>query len=106
MLPVLKQAGVVDSGGMGLMVVFRGAVRGPHRRTGGSGYHEAAPAQVMPGEFVDDHESLEEITFGYCTEFIVSHPRPDMRDKRSGAAAQAAGAASATACWSSATFPW
>ena len=34
----------------------------------------------MPGEFVDDHESLEEITFGYCTEFIVSHPRPDMRE--------------------------
>ena len=34
----------------------------------------------MPGEFVDDHDSLEEITFGYCTEFIVSHPRPEMRD--------------------------
>ena len=31
-------------------------------------------------EFVDDHDSLEEITFGYCTEFIVSHPRPEMRD--------------------------
>ena len=43
-------------------------------------YTEAARAQVMPGEFVDDHESLEEITFGYCTEFIVSHPRPDMRE--------------------------
>ena len=35
---------------------------------------------AMPGEFVDDHDSLEEITFGYCTEFIVSHPRPEMRD--------------------------
>ena len=34
----------------------------------------------MPGEFVDDHDSLEEITYGYCTEFIVSHPRPEMRD--------------------------
>ena len=32
------------------------------------------------GEFVDDHEAIGEIQFGYCTEFIVSHPRADMRD--------------------------
>ena len=79
MLPVLKQAGVVDSGGMGLMVVFRGlyaALTGEPVEVD----TQAAPAQVMPGEFVDDHESLEEITFGYCTEFIVSHPRPDLRE--------------------------
>ena len=79
MLPVLKQAGVVDSGGMGLMVVFRGlyaALTGEPVEVD----TQAAPAQVMPREFVDDHESLEEITFGYCTEFIVSHPRPDMRE--------------------------
>ena len=79
MLPVLKQAGVVDSGGMGLMVVFRGlyaALTGEPVEAD----TQAAPVQVMPGEFVDDHESLEEITFGYCTEFIVSHPRPDMRE--------------------------
>ena len=79
MLPVLKQAGVVDSGGMGLMVVFRGlyaALTGEPVEVD----TQAASVQVMPGEFVDDHESLEEITFGYCTEFIVSHPRPDMRE--------------------------
>ena len=35
----------------------------------------------LPGEFVDDHEALgEEIKFGYCTEFIVSHRRPEMRE--------------------------
>ena len=34
----------------------------------------------LPGEFVDDHEALGEIKFGYCTEFIVSHPRPEMRE--------------------------
>ena len=79
MLSVLKQAGVVDSGGMGLMVVFRGlyaALTGEPVEVD----TQAASVQVMPGEFVDDHESLEEITFGYCTEFIVSHPRPDMRE--------------------------
>ena len=39
-------------------------------------------AQSMPGEYVDDHGDLrvEDITFGYCTEFIVSHPRPDMKE--------------------------
>ena len=52
MLPVLKQAGVVDSGGMGLMVVFRGlyaALTGEPVEVD----TQAAPAQVMPGEFVD-----------------------------------------------------
>ena len=80
MLPVLKQAGVVDSGGMGLMVVFRGmyaALTGEAVDAIATVGQDGVP---MPGEFVDDHESLDEITFGYCTEFIVSHPRPDMKD--------------------------
>lgn len=80
MLPALKQAGVVDSGGKGLLTVYTGflsALKGeyiPAEET-------AAPASApLPGEFVDDHESLEEIKFGYCTEFIVSHPKPDLKD--------------------------
>ena len=82
MLPVLKQAGVVDSGGMGLMVIFRGLYAA---LTGEPVEIDAGPmeGQAMPGAFVDDHgeaDSVEDITFGYCTEFIVSHPRPDMRD--------------------------
>ena len=79
MLPVLKQAGVVDSGGMGLMVIFRGmyaALTGEPVDAIGEVGQDGVP---MPGEFVDDHE-LEEINFAYCTEFIVSHPRPDMKD--------------------------
>ena len=78
MLPVLKQAGVVDSGGMGLMVIFRGmyaALTGEPV----DAVAEVRPDGVpMPGEFVDDHDAIEEIKFGYCTEFIVTHPRPDM----------------------------
>ncbi|MDY5219728.1 MAG: DAK2 domain-containing protein [Aristaeellaceae bacterium] len=83
MLPVLKQAGVVDSGGMGLMVIFRGMYAALTGETveidDGS---SANAAQSMPGEYVDDHGDLrvEDITFGYCTEFIVSHPRPDMKE--------------------------
>ncbi len=81
MLPVLKQAGVVDSGGKGLMVFytgFRAALFGePVEEL------DASEALPLPGEYVDEHEdydSLEAITFGYCTEFIVSHPRPDLKD--------------------------
>ena len=80
MLPVLKQAGVVDSGGMGLMVILRGMYAA---LTGEAvdAVNEVKPDGVpMPGEFVDDHDAIGEITFGYCTEFIITHPREDMRD--------------------------
>lgn len=81
MLPVLKQAGVVDSGGMGLMVIFRGmyaALTGETVEIENAG----AAENVMPAEFVDEHDGMkvEDIEFAYCTEFIVSHPRPDMRE--------------------------
>lgn len=79
MLPVLKQAGVVDSGGKGLMVVYAGfyaALSGePVELASGE-----VPKAPLPGEFVDDHESLGEIKYAYCTEFIVSHPKPDLKD--------------------------
>lgn len=79
MLPALKQAGVVDSGGKGLMTMYAGflaALKGEPIEEVEAG----AVAGRAAGEFVDDHASLEEITFAYCTEFIVSHPRPDMKD--------------------------
>ncbi len=81
MLPVLKQAGVVDSGGMGLMVIFRGmyaALTGETVEIENGGIAEG----TMPGEFNDEHAgvSVEDIEFAYCTEFIVSHPRPDMKE--------------------------
>ena len=83
MLPVLKQAGVVDSGGKGLMVFytgFRAAFLGEPVEEIESG---ETGASGMPGEYTDEHEdydSIENITYAYCTEFIVSHPRPDMKD--------------------------
>ena len=81
MLPVLKQAGVVDSGGMGLMVIFRGMYASLTGETVEI-EEKAEAASSMPGEYVDDHGDMrvEDITFGYCTEFIVSHPRPDMKE--------------------------
>lgn len=81
MLPVLKQAGVVDSGGKGLMVVYAGflaAIKGEPIDALQPG--EAGVDAPLPGEYIDDHGSLDAIEFAYCTEYIVSHPRPDMKD--------------------------
>ena len=80
MLPVLKQAGVVDSGGKGLMVFLAGCQAALEGRPVESGAGEAAEQGKLPGEFVDDHTKMEEITYAYCTEMIVSHPKPDMKD--------------------------
>ncbi|MGI6173758.1 MAG: DAK2 domain-containing protein [Christensenellales bacterium] len=84
MLLPLKQAGVVDSGGKGLLILYQGmlmALRGesaekfvPHEA------HAGFDAAALPLDFVDDHESLSEIKFAYCTEFIVSHPNDDVTD--------------------------
>ena len=78
MLPVLKQAGVVDSGGMGLMVILRGMYSALTGEPVDAIAEEKSDGVPMPGEFVDDHDAIDEIKFGYCTEFIVSHPREDM----------------------------
>ena len=77
MLPVLKQAGVVDSGGKGLMTLLTGFMAALK----GEAIEEVQQeASAMPGEYIDDHEMLDEIKFGYCTEFIVSHPKENVKD--------------------------
>ncbi len=72
MLPVLKQAGVVDSGGQGLMEVLHGAqdaflgkeidLKFTPSKTGNK---EKIVAAAM------ENLSTSEIKFGYCTEFII-----------------------------------
>ena len=69
MLPALKQAGVVDSGGQGLLTVLKGwraAYNGEKIEDTSAGVGEAATF-----EYEDDHDSLEELTFKYCTEFVI-----------------------------------
>lgn len=71
MLPALKQAGVVDSGGQGLLTVLKGwraAYNGEKIEDTTANIGSAATF-----EFEDDHDSLEEIKFMYCTEFIVQN---------------------------------
>ncbi len=69
LLPVLKEAGVVDSGGQGLMTVLEGA----YNALIGKAVVVAAPVMESTQKFdftVEDDPNAE-ITFGYCTEFIV-----------------------------------
>jgi DAK2 domain fusion protein YloV len=73
MLPVLKQAGVVDSGGQGLMTVMEGAYDALiGRETADDINTDGATTAKQPVSSVrvDDIETAD-IRFGYCTEFIV-----------------------------------
>ena len=79
MLPVLKEAGVVDSGGQGLVEVMRGALDGflgkeidYSQFTSGSGGRTVTRIS---------EETEKEIKFGYCTEFIVLLDRPLTEDQ-------------------------
>ncbi len=73
MLPVLKQAGVVDSGGQGLVEVLHGAYDFYMGKEIDLDVN-AAPAQVSGGSVKNssyEAQANAEIKFGYCTEFII-----------------------------------
>lgn len=75
LLPVLKEAGVVDSGGTGLLTVMRGARAGMNKDAEISfetisESPAAQPAEKKTGAGADNI-STADIKFGYCTEFII-----------------------------------
>ena len=77
MLPVLKQAGVVDSGGQGLMEVLKGAYeRFLGKEVEISSDFRPAVKVVVPDSDID----TADIKFGYCTEFIVMLEKPYTAD--------------------------
>ena len=72
MLPVLKQAGVVDSGGQGLMQVLKGVLDGLKGKevdmtVPGAGVAASSGAAAGASEI-----DTADIKFGYCTEFIIN----------------------------------
>lgn len=73
MLPVLKQAGVVDSGGQGLMQVLKGAY---DSLLGKEIDYEIEDASKGSGVVKISAETEKEIRFGYCTEFIIVLNKP------------------------------
>ena len=70
MLPVLKQAGVVDSGGEGLVQVLKGAMSGLLGEEIDLTPVAAQEAPVAPKKIVSK-EAPVEIKYGYCTEFVI-----------------------------------
>lgn len=73
MLPVLKQAGVVDSGGQGLVVFLQGAY---DALLGKEVDMTVEPAVGQTSVVKISKETEEEIRFGYCTEFIIVLNKP------------------------------
>ena len=67
MLPVLKEAGVVDSGGQGLLEVLKGAFDGYLGKEIDMNFEK--PAHAVMSKPMSAEES--DIKFGYCTEFII-----------------------------------
>lgn len=73
LLPVLKKAGVIDSGGKGLMIVLEGMYKAI---IGEAIVDTVVSADEKPAESVSDHAdimNLGDIEFAYCTEFFVVH---------------------------------
>ncbi len=71
MLPVLKKAGVVDSGGRGLIVIFTGfykALIGEEDFT--TVFDDGQPIQTAD-DVIADINNLADIEFGYCTEYMI-----------------------------------
>ena len=75
MLPVLKEAGVVDSGGQGLMVVMQGALSALKGEEISLELGEETAAKTEPAQTERKSRgeiSTADIKFGYCTEFMVN----------------------------------
>ena len=84
MLPVLKEAGVVDSGGQGLIVFLKGALavlEGKEVSTELAGAKPAGAGASAGAAGSRGHISTDDIKFGYCTEFIVNLNEPLPQEK-------------------------
>lgn len=73
-LPVLKQAGVVDAGGKGLMCIIHGCL---DAMLGKEANLEMLKAKAAKGTSAQSVFNTEDITFEYCTEFIVEGENMD-----------------------------
>ncbi len=74
LLPVLKQVGVVDSGGKGLVVIYEGFLADLKGEKIASNEQMPSMTQMVKAEHhknVQSQLSTEDIKYGYCTEFMV-----------------------------------
>ncbi|MEE1250467.1 MAG: DAK2 domain-containing protein, partial [Lachnospiraceae bacterium] len=78
MLPVLKQAGVVDSGGQGLVQVLKGAfdsLLGKEIDYTIEGVTDSGKASATSNSYIDA-QANQEIKFAYCTQFLIMLDKP------------------------------
>lgn len=78
MLAVLKQAGVVDAGGKGLIVILSGALEA---LTGKEEFVLDDAAPINDDVFIDTGNN-DDIQFAYCTEFIINNTNKDSESFR------------------------
>ena len=71
MLPVLKKAGVVDSGGRGILVIFTGFSRYINGEEDLEYTFEDDTKPQTVDDVIADINNLGEIEFGYCTEYMI-----------------------------------
>ena len=77
MLPVLKEVGVVDSGGQGLLFIYEGFLSALNGDFQADDTYEPSPAEMDEMVNAEHHRSIqgqlatEDIKFGYCTEIMV-----------------------------------
>jgi uncharacterized protein len=85
LLPVLKDAGVVDAGGQGLYTILEGALR--YLRGEGEQMQFRKPQMITSSVTAPAHRGIsavKEVPFGYCTEFLLKGQNIDpdkLRDK-------------------------
>lgn len=70
LLPVLKEQGVVDAGGKGLVVILQGALKAAKGETIEK-IEDAELERKTPKAFVDGEVEDGDIEFAYCTEFLI-----------------------------------
>ena len=80
MLPALTQAGVVDAGGRGLLLIYTGYAAVINGEQLDDLVVDMSGDSAEDKSFVDDHEALEDITFAYCTEFFIQQLKPGTTD--------------------------
>lgn len=82
LLPVLKEAGVVDSGGAGLCKIIEGFDLALHNQIVEKNIPDVVSDSVVEPIIGNVQASLEHKEFGYCTEFILKLPEDPIKAKK------------------------
>ena len=80
LLPVLKQAGVVDAGGAGYLYVVEGMLASLEGKTIEKSEVAQSESSDLNDQFDHAFATTEEIIYPYCTEFLVRTQKPDVEE--------------------------